>query len=670
MSAMRNRTSWYGVFGFVLAAVAFFAACSSSSSKTLSSGGGQGGGLTTSAAGTGGDLFSVGSGMDPVLELEPKSVTIEVLNGVSTPVTFTAKVNGVQVFPGSWYLDRTDVATINAQGQFTALNTKGAEVKVFAKANGQVAQALATVLFKKVADGGFADDTKTKLENPSGADASITWAYPYDKTVWPRGLLAPELMWKGGGADDSYLVQFKSGFLDLKIFTKAPQSSYLVEQADWLAVSESGNGNTVNFSVTRLKSGDATALKVISHDWTMAKGSMRGSVYYWVNNLGRVVRLKPGQEAPVDFLQSANVNGCSTCHAVSANGRTLIIGGDVDVSKFDLLNNQPVFNLSSVGKSTRNWAMPAISPDGKLVVENNAPLPGPPGGSDGVFDSDTGQKIPNSGLEGQNLWMPAFAPKGHKLVFVDQSGQHDLAVFDFDLAQAKAANKQTLVPAGSDGSLYQICFPSVSPTVKSGEMDEGKTWAVYHRGNSSSLDTRFGPGDLYLASVDTPGVEIRLSNANGDAYPFAAGDRDRHYNYEPTFAPQASGGYMWVVFTSRRTFGTKLTKGKDSVKQLWMTAIDLHPEPGKDPSHPAFWVRGQDPQDLNMRAYWALDPCIQKGDTCKQDSDCCDGTPCLDGKCGGPSTCVEVGQYCEVSADCCDPEAKCVDNSCDYDMPN
>ena len=160
------------------------------------------------------------------------------------------------------------------------------------------------------------------------------------------------------------------------------------------------------------------------------------------------------------------------------------------------------------------------------------------------------------------------------------------------------------------------------------------------------------------------------ANANGDAYPVAAGDRDRSFNYEPTFAPQASGGYMWVVFTSRRTYGTKLTNDKNSVKQLWMTAIDLHPEAGKDPSHPSFWVRGQDSNDLNMRAYWALDPCIQKGDTCKADSDCCDGSPCLDGKCGGPSTCVEVGQYCEATVDCCDPEAKCIDNSCDYDMPN
>jgi hypothetical protein len=667
---MRNTKIWTGLLATVLAAVAVLGACSTDSNNTLSTTSGQGGQATTTASGMGGDLFSTSSGQEAVLELEPKNATLEIVDGMSAPITFTAKVGGVQVYPGTWYVDRADVATVNASGVFTALNSKGAEVKVFAKANGQIAQALVTVLYKKTVDGGVSADDKTKLEASSGQDGAITWTYPYDGTVWPRGLLSPEMMWKGGGGDDSYLIRFKSGFLDLKVYAKAPNQTFVIDQADWVAISESGNGATVDVKVSRVAAGQPAAQDVINHKWTMAKASMRGSIYYWVNNVGRVVRLKPGQPAPEDFLQAAGVNGCSTCHAVSANGHTMIIGGDVNVSKFDLLNNKPVFTTTSVGKNVRNWAMPAISPDGKFVVENNAPLPGPPGGADGMFDADTGQKIPNSGLEGAKVWMPAFAPKGHKLVYVEPGGNHDLATYDFDLALGKASNPHSLVAAGGDPNLVRICFPSVSPTINSGEMDEGKTWAVYHRGTPGSLDTREGPGYLYLASVDTPGVEIRLSAANGDNYPFANGDRDRGYDYEPTFAPQASGGYMWVVFTSRRTYGTKLTGGKNSVKQLWVSAIDLNPQPGKDPSHPAFWLRGQDPNDLNMRAYWALDPCIQKGESCKADSDCCDGSPCLDGKCGGPSTCVEVGQYCELDADCCDPEARCIDNTCDYDVPN
>ena len=667
MQIFNKQSAFILLLGAVIIS-ALGGACSTTSSTLDKNAAGSG---ASTGSNTGGDLFSTSTG-EEYLVLEPKNAVVEIVNGVSSPIKFKAKYGAAEIFPGTWYVDRADVAAITNDGVFSALNKKGADVKVFAKANGQIAQASVTVIFKKtIDDGKVTSEDKTKLDVPVGQDATIQWAYPYDGTVWPKGLLSPEMMWKNGNPDDSYLLHFKGGQLDLKIYTKAAQSSYLLSQEDWVAISESGNGAVVDVTVNRLQSGQLNSQTAINHKWVMAKGSMRGSVYYWVNNVGRVVRLKPGQqEKPDDFLQQANISGCSTCHAVSANGQILIIGGDVNVSKFDLLNNQPVFSVSSVGKSTRNWAMPAVSPDGKFIVENNAPLPGPPGGSDGMFDSDNGQKIPNSGLEGMKLWMPAFSPKGHKLVYVDPNGAHDLATYNFDLNLGKATNPYVLIQAGGDSNLNRICFPSVSPTIKQGEQDEGKTWAVYHRGNPGSLDTRNGPGHLYLASVDTPGVEIRLSNANGDNYPFLAGDRDKGYNYEPTFAPQASGGYMWVVFTSRRTYGTKLTGSKYAVKQLWVAAIDLHPEPGKDPSHPAFWVRGQDPNDLNMRAYWALDPCIQKGNECKQDSDCCDGAPCLDGKCGGPSTCVEVGQYCEDDIDCCDPEAKCYDNTCDFESAN
>ncbi len=660
---MRRAWTWCLV---VAVATVLAGACNATRGSFGSAGSGESGDSSTSGSTTG--LFNNTGGGNSTLTIDPKSVTIEVNNGMSTPVAFIAHSGSDLVTPSSWYVDRADIAGISLQGLLTPTNKKGGEVKVFAKFEGQIAEALATVVFKQQS-GAVAPDVQSKLENPSGNDG-LAWAYPYDGTVWPRGLLAPELMWNGGGAQDDYLIHFTSSFLDVKLFTKAPPPSDVqLSQDDWVAINETGNGSNVKVRVTRLAAGQPAAKIVVDHTWTMAKGSMRGSVYYWVNNLGRVVRLKPGQPKPEDFLLQAGVSGCSTCHAVAANGQTLILGGDVNVSKFDLLANKPVFTVTSVGKQIRNWAQPAISPDGKFLVENNAPLPGPPGGTDGMFFADKGSKVPSSGLDGVKLWMPAFAPKGHKLAFVNSAGAHDLGVYAFDLAGGKAANPQTMVTAGGDPSLNTICFPSVSPTITNGENDAGKTWIVYHRGNGSSMDTRFGPGDLYLASADAPGIEMRLARANGDGYPFLAGDRDRHFHYEPTFAPQPSGGYMWVVFTSRRTYGNKLTGGSGSVKQLWVTAIDLHPEPNKDPSHPAFWVRGQDPNDLNMRAYWALDPCIQKGAACKQDSDCCDGNPCVMGQCGGPMSCAEVGQFCEKNADCCDPQAKCIDNACDYDVP-
>ncbi len=34
---------------------------------------------------------------------------------------------------------------------------------------------------------------------------------------------------------------------------------------------------------------------------------------------------------------------------------------------------------------------------------------------------------------------------------------------------------------------------------------------------------------------------------------------DTTLNYEPTVLPVVSGGYAWVVFTSRRLYGNQLT---------------------------------------------------------------------------------------------------------------
>jgi hypothetical protein len=79
-----------------------------------------------------------------------------------------------------------------------------------------------------------------------------------------------------------------------------------------------------------------------------------------------------------------------------------------------------------------------------------------------------------------------------------------------------------------------------------------------------------------------------------------------------------AGGYAWVVFVSRRTYVNLLVgpayQGQTSgTKQLWIAAIDLAAPPGPHPSHPAFWLPGQDvsatdTQVINQRPRWTLSP--------------------------------------------------------------
>jgi len=624
--------------------------------------GATGAGAASGGSGMGGDIFGTGgNGPTSGLEVVPPTATIEVQNGMSSPVDFEAMLDGNPV-NATWVVDLSAIANVDGAGLVTATNTLGGKVKVRAAFNGKTAEAVVTVNLKTLQNpAGTVGTDQVLLKSAVDPDPTIQWTYPYDKTVFPKGLLAPELMWNNGGDNDTYYVHYVGTYVDLEVFTKAaPPSRFALDDPTWKALSESGPGGKVKLTVARLPPGAASATVVVNHEWTIANGSLKGTVYYWANSLGRVLRIKPGAVAPDDFLAAAGyTTSCSTCHAVSADGSTLIIGGDLqNVTTFDLLNNTGVFAL---GSTPRPWAMPAISPNGKVLIENNAPLPGPPGGSDAMFDAVTGQKLAGTGLDGVYLDMPAFAPNGTKLAYVDHT-THGLGIYDFDVATTTASNPLSLVPMGADASLNAIAFPSVSPDAK---------WIVYHRGQwPNSLDTRTGPGNLYLASVDQPGVEVRLGETDGDTYPFAAGDRDRNYNYEPTFAPLDSGGYAWVVFTSRRTYGNRLTGGKDVVKQLWVTAIDQSPQAGQDPSHPAFWVPGQDLNTLNMRGYWALDPCKPNGQVCSTGSECCNQN-CDEGICKDPdpNECADTGNACSDAVKCCDPLAVCINGFCSEPPP-
>ena len=543
---------------------------------------------------------SATSGMQGVLVIDPAMGMITIENGVAPPLQLTAKLDGTPV-QATWTGEASFLGEVDNNGLVTASGGFGGHLGVEAAYDSLKASADVAVFLKHTAViGDISDADKLVLDGAVDPDPAALLAYPYDGMVYPTGLPAPELMWNGSGAGDKYLIHYQHELLDVKIYTTAePPSRFLIEQPLWDAMAKTVAGGQLHLRVHRLVLGQPTATVVTDDLWTISAEPLIGSVYYWANSLGRVLRINPGATAPEDFLAAGGQNGCSTCHSVSANGRTLILGGDISVSNWDLVSNTSKLDLTSVGKPVRNWAMAGISADGAVVVENGElNLPGPPGGGDAMWDALTGAKLANTGLDGVTLNMPAFSANNKKLAYVDHTTLA-LGVRDYDAALKAVSNPLELVLPGNDPNLNGITFPSVMP--------DG-SWITYHRGAyPNSLDTRLSPGYLYLASSSQPGVEIRLANANGDTYPFVAGDRDRGWDYEPTFAPRNSGGYAWVVFTSRRTYGNRSVGSKDEVKQLWMMAVDANPQPGVDPSHLPFWMPGQDVTTLNMRGFWALD---------------------------------------------------------------
>jgi hypothetical protein len=579
-----------------------------------------------------------------------------------------------------WSLDDLSLATIGSTGEVAAYGSKGGRLRITAARGALTASATLEIdlLVARNAANASAPDLAT-LRTGTTAASGVTWAYPYDKTVFPRGLPAPAFMWNGGPDASTVYVLLEAANAKLEaVVSRARAGKAVIDDGDWHAFEETAAG-PVKVTVKGLVNGAARVLA--THTWTMAPGSLRGTVYYWAANVGRVLRLKPGRAAPEDFTAGAqgmpSASCTTTCHTVSANGQTFLSGGDGLGGTYDLRTNRVLKDVGGTAGSNakRRFAYGGVSADGRYVTESYAPFPvgfadaSGSGGQGGLFDAATLTKIPNSGLDGVKLGTPSWAADDKMIAFVDyyttgpqNANTGELKVVDWDANVPRASGVRTIMTKGSGQPIH---FPSMSPDHK---------LVAYHRGG---LRTDGGnKGNLFLAFT-APGApsEVRLAAANGDGAALPGGARDLDWNFEPTFAPRASGGYFWAVFTTRRVYGNELTGAANDVKQLWVTAIDVNAAPGQDPSHPAFRLSGQAGNTLNLRGFWALDPCKSDGQGCGDGSECCGGFCSGGGDAGGlvctstPPACSRDGDRCNTAADCCTSGARCIANACSAPPP-
>jgi hypothetical protein len=152
----------------------------------------------------------------------------------------------------------------------------------------------------------------------------------------------------------------------------------------------------------------------------------------------------------------------------------------------------------------------------------------------------------------------------------------------------------------------------------------------------------------------------------------ATGVNDYQLNYLPAFSPTTDN--YWVVFTSRRMYGNvaaddpwdaepgyTCNSGAPPAKKLWIAAVDKTWTYPNDPSHPAFYLPGQELKAGNSDGFWVNAACGAVGTSCSTNDDCCGGTggsptarcDAVDSTCETIVACKNAAQTCASTGDCC-----------------
>ena len=555
-----------------------------------------------------------------------------------------------------------------------------------------------------------------KLRAGSGGPGALKWLYPYADTVFPRGMLAPLLMWDGPVASAVYVHIHSKAFDYAGCLKPSAQGQLELPQDVWDQAGQRtfGKGDVYALELTAWSGGTATGPVVSKFE--IAQATIKGSIYYnsYSSQLATNAMTAPagvfgGGGAPMGGLVlripaggRAEVFGstdCNGCHSVSADGSRLLSQFVPGMgSSYELTSGGMTPAPVSAGPRA---GFGAFYPDGSTYLSMSSVIDvartlmtqgqGAPRDAT-LYAAATGQVVANTGIPAGAL-MPMFSPDGSLLAFNDYAidTAHGLAIMHYNVANHTASDYKLLMqePAGMIRPGWPFILPDNGAAVfvrtdgsdfsgnGAGVTMAGAAPGGFFGGGAAAVEAPFS--ELSIVDVAT-GTTTLLAKAMGYATPADAasgttylpfGSAELHHSYFPTVSPVAAGGYFWVFFDSIRHYGVL-----GSQRQLWGAAIDIQADGSYklDPSHPAFYLPGQELGTGNHRAFAALDPCKKDGDKCTSGIDCCGGFCYIDGPAElvepvGSCTpkknqCAKRDERCLGDSDCCPPMPGETANSC------
>ncbi len=448
----------------------------------------------------------------------------------------------------------------------------------------------------------------SKLDDPGsdGSALNLKFVYPYDGTVFPRGVLAPLVAWDYSKGDaDAVKIELSTqsgsfhwsgsfGRPAILADTGGPFVQHPIPQDVWERASNSASGKAdpLILAVTVASGGEAYG--PIEQHWVIANARLSGVIYYnsygtqLAKNFtgavagdgkfgGATLGIRVGDTAPTLVAGSdGGSDKCRVCHSVSADGSRLVSAHLDSGSSAYALNVNGDVDETTMGITAQ---FPGMYPDGSLALSTlgqllQLPAAAAPVASTGLSDIAT------------NIGTPMFSPDGKRVVFNPMSGgslanaKQKLVVVDFDRQRLAFSNPLIAVDYSGSPEETRPGWPAFFPDGKS---------IVYHRQTKAGVDgnnlgdlrTRKGAlarlywnglsgtemstpldrlngldesGASYLAPLSAPVVLTCSGDGASVGNIQTSHESDVDLNYEPTVNPVAGGGYAWVVFTSRRRY--------------------------------------------------------------------------------------------------------------------
>ncbi|HWZ92677.1 MAG TPA: hypothetical protein VNW92_27615, partial [Polyangiaceae bacterium] len=275
-----------------LALAAVLPACSTKSNGSVNTrpgGGGDGSGGTSGIiTGNGGTTGIItGDGGPPTIAggvITPAGGPNIMVSGAPKDIMLTATADGMPV-TGTWTTSDTTIGSVGSDGVFHANGYVGGTVDVaLLVGKGQIKITLTVDVDITDNPAMLPDADQTALKAGGPADPAFKFLYPFDGTVFPRGLPAPVLQFGDGltvtsSANGIYVKVTTAHFSYQQFGLGGTPVRAVIPEPVWKgATLSAGAADQVTVAVN--KRTGTTVTGPLTENWRIAQGTLKGFIYY------------------------------------------------------------------------------------------------------------------------------------------------------------------------------------------------------------------------------------------------------------------------------------------------------------------------------------------------------------------------------------------------------